>query len=71
MTKRISAVILALVLAMTLLAGCGSNKTQKETTNSVATGKDDKETERIMKIIKTIMKLHLRQKMQGNIILPC
>lgn len=44
MTKRISAVILALVLAMTLLAGCGSNKTQKETTNSVATGKDDKET---------------------------
>ena len=66
MTKRISAVILALVLAMTLLAGCGSNKTQKETTNSVAAGKDDKET-----VKKTIVKLHLRQKMQGNIILPC
>ena len=44
MTKRISAVILTLMLAMTLLAGCGGDKTQKETTNSVATGKDDKET---------------------------
>lgn len=44
MTKRISVVMLALVLAMTLLAGCGSDKTQKETTSSIATGKDDKET---------------------------
>lgn len=44
MTKRISAVILTLMFAMTLLAGCGGDKTQKETTNSVATGKDDKET---------------------------
>ena len=44
MTKRISAVILTLMLAMTLLAGCGGDKTQKETTNSEATGKDDKET---------------------------
>ena len=44
MTKRISAVILTLMFAMTLLAGCGGDKTQKETTNSVVTGKDDKET---------------------------
>ena len=61
MTKRISAVILTLMLAMTLLAGCGGDKTQVKMIRKQL---------RIMKIIK-IMELHLRQKMQENIILQC